>query len=124
MPRIQPACRTLLLFVVIVAVPASRAAAQEQWSRFRWPNGTGVSATTGPPTEFGPERNVVWKTPLPPGHSSPVLTATRIFLTAHTAEKETYRLFVPACDRTGVAHRRHSLVRGTQDGNEGQVDLS
>jgi len=116
--------RTLTLLIVLVAFPVSRAAAQDEWSRFRGPNGTGVSATTGLPTEFGPEQNVVWKTPLPPGHSSPVLTATRIFLTAHTAEKETYRLFVPACDRTGVAHRRHSLVRGTQDGNKGQVDFS
>jgi len=99
MPGIQSAGRALLLLFVLVAVPASRAAAQDQWSRFRGPNGTGVSTTTGLPTEFGPERNVVWKTPLPPGHSSPVLTATRIFLTAHTAEKETYKLFVLALDR-------------------------
>ncbi len=95
----RSACRTLLLFVVLVAVSASGAAAQDQWSRFRGPNGSGVSATTGLPTEFGPERNVLWKTPLPPGHSSPVLTATRIFLTAHTAEKEAYKLLVLALDR-------------------------
>jgi len=92
-------CRTLLLLVVLVAVSASGAAAQDPWSRFRGPNGTGVAATTGLPTEFGPERNVLWKTPLPPGHSSPVLTATRIFLTAHTAEKEAYKLLVLALDR-------------------------
>jgi outer membrane protein assembly factor BamB len=92
-------CRTLLLFVVLVAVPAGRAAAQDQWSRFRGPNGTGVSAAIGLPTEFGPERGVLWKTPLPPGHSSPVLTATRVFLTAHTAEKAAYKLLVLALDR-------------------------
>ena len=33
------------------------------------------------------------------GHSSPVLTATRIFVTAHTPEKEQYKLFVICLDR-------------------------
>jgi outer membrane protein assembly factor BamB len=37
--------------------------------------------------EFGPEKNVVWKTPLPPGHSSPILSDDRIFLTAHEDKK-------------------------------------
>ena len=71
----------------------------EGWGQFRGPNGTGVSATTGLPVEFGPATALVWKTPLPPGHSSPVLTATRIFVTAHTAEKENYTLSVIALDR-------------------------
>lgn len=67
----------------------------EEWSQFRGPNGTGVSATTGLPDTFGPAKNVVWKTELPAGHSSPVLTNDRIFLTAHTKEK----LFVIGLDR-------------------------
>jgi len=37
---------------------------------------------------FGPEKNVIWKTPLPPGHSSPVLTRDRVFVTAYDKEKE------------------------------------
>lgn len=67
----------------------------EEWSQFRGPNGTGVSATTGLPDTFGPARNVVWKTELPPGHSSPVLTNDRVFVTGHVKEK----LFVIALDR-------------------------
>ncbi len=47
------------------------------------------------PTEFGPNKNVVWKTALPPGHSSPVLTRDRIFVTAH--DKDT--LLVICLDR-------------------------
>src|SRR4029453_11829784 len=66
---------------------------------FRGPNGTGVSASTGLPTEFGPDKNVFWKTSLPPGHSSPVLTRNRIFLTAHSNEKENHKLFVICLDR-------------------------
>ena len=67
----------------------------EEWSQFRGPNGTGVSATTGLPDTFGPSKNVVWKTELPTGHSSPVLTNDRIFVTGHVKEK----LFVIALDR-------------------------
>ena len=75
------------------------AAQPESWGRFRGPNGTGVSAATALPAEFGPAAGVIWKTPLPPGHSSPVLTATRIFVTAHTADKENYTLSVIGLDR-------------------------
>jgi outer membrane protein assembly factor BamB len=79
--------------------PGHAAAQTDQWARFRGPNGTGVSSTTGLPSEFGPATGVVWKTPLPPGHSSPALTPTRIFVTAHTADRERYSLSVLALDR-------------------------
>ena len=54
-------------------------AAASDWPRFRGPNGLGVSETTGLPLKFGPSKNVVWKTKLPPGKSSPALTEDRIF---------------------------------------------
>ncbi len=75
------------------------AASGDTWMRFRGPNGTGVSPSTGLPVEFGPASAVIWKTSLPPGHSSPVVTATRIFVTAHTADKENYTLSVIGLDR-------------------------
>ena len=78
-------------------------AIDNEWPRFRGPNGTGVSGATNLPVEFGPEKNVVWKTSLPPGHSSPVLARTRIYVTAHTPidakNKADYQLFVIALDR-------------------------
>ena len=77
--------------------------ANDEWSRFRGPNGTGLSTATNLPVEFGPEKSVVWKTALPPGHSSPVLARNHIFVTAHTPttakDKTTYQLFVIALDR-------------------------
>src|SRR6267378_378822 len=90
----------LLIAALIALGPLTRAVA-EDWPQFRGPNGTGVSASTGLPEEFGPNKNVIWKTPLPPGHSSPVLTKNRIFLTAHTKdkEKENYKLLVICLDR-------------------------
>ena len=62
------------------------ATAEDDWSQFRGPNGTGISSTRNLPIELGPERNLVWKTSLPPGHSSPVLTRDRIFVTAFEGE--------------------------------------
>jgi outer membrane protein assembly factor BamB len=87
--------KSITLLVAIVFVSSVSVAAGDEWSQFRGPNGTGVSETKGLPTEFGPTKNVVWKTELPPGHSSPVLTRDRIFVTAYANDK----LFVIALDR-------------------------
>jgi outer membrane protein assembly factor BamB len=53
------------------------------WPQFRGPDGSGLCPSCGPlPTEFGPQKNVLWKANLPVGKSSPVLAGDRIFLTA------------------------------------------
>jgi outer membrane protein assembly factor BamB len=75
-----------LLIATAMAVCAMTVKA-EDWSQFRGPNGTGISVSTGLPTEFGPAKNVVWKTALPAGHSSPVLARDRIFLTGFDGNK-------------------------------------
>ena len=90
---------TRLLISGLLTLFALPAIASEEWTQFRGPNGTGVSNTTGLPQEFGPTKNVVWKTELPPGHSSPVLTHDRIFVTAHTKDKENYKLLIICLDR-------------------------
>jgi hypothetical protein len=45
--------------LVLLARPTPDAPDPENWSRFRGPNGSGVSASTRVPVEFGPEKNVV-----------------------------------------------------------------
>ncbi|MGH9660607.1 MAG: PQQ-binding-like beta-propeller repeat protein [Bryobacteraceae bacterium] len=71
----------------MIALAVLLLAAEGDWSRFRGPNGTGVSAARDVPAVFGPEQNVAWKTTVPPGHSSPVLGNRRVFLTAFEGEK-------------------------------------
>jgi len=51
------------------------------WNQFRGPNGSGVARGCRPPVKID-ARHVAWKTPVPPGLSSPVLAGNRIFLTA------------------------------------------
>lgn len=64
------------------------AASQTQdWPQFRGPQGSGVSADTGLPVEMGPQKNMVWKTAIPLGFSSPVLSGSHIFLTGVEDEK-------------------------------------
>ncbi len=87
----------VLLFItasVVLGLSAPLAAASE-WSRFRGPNGSGVTDSATLPLHFDPTTNVVWKTELPEGHSSPILTEERIFLTALDDE----RLFTYALER-------------------------
>ena len=83
-----------------------------EWPQYRGPNAAGVSPETDLPAEFGPGKNVVWKTPLPPGHSSPVLSRDRIFVTAFDGPK----LFTICLDRaTGkILWRRETPRPRTQ----------
>jgi outer membrane protein assembly factor BamB len=53
-----------------------------QWPQFRGPNGMGVSDAGKLPVEFGPAKNVIWKAEVPAGHSSPIISGNRIFITA------------------------------------------
>lgn len=54
------------------------------WTRFRGPNGTGVSAEPAP-TEWTPTEHVKWKTPLNgEGVSSPIVVGDRVFVTTYS----------------------------------------
>jgi outer membrane protein assembly factor BamB len=56
--------------------------APPRWPQFRGVSGQAVAADAKPlPIEFGPAKNVRWKTPLPAGWSSPCIWGKRIFLT-------------------------------------------
>src|SRR6266542_6122707 len=71
-----------MLALILVA-----AALSPDWSRFRGPNGSGVAEVHNLPVEFGPRRNVLWKTPVPEGNCSPILAGDRLFLTAAEGER-------------------------------------
>jgi outer membrane protein assembly factor BamB len=73
-----------LLIFASLRLCASTATAENQWPNWRGPNANGhLDAAPGTfPVEWGPEKNITWKTPLPgPGNSSPIIWNDRIFLT-------------------------------------------
>jgi outer membrane protein assembly factor BamB len=68
------------------------------WPQFRGPAGAGVASGGKPlPSEFGPTKNIAWKTDLPWGASSPCIWGERIFITG--LDKGTQRLHTLCIDR-------------------------
>jgi outer membrane protein assembly factor BamB len=93
---------------VAIALLTSSAPSGQEWPRFRGPNGSGVSYSTGLPVTFGPQANLMWRTPLPFSRSSPVVAGDRVFLTA--AEGDT--LLTICLDRASGRERwRRGIVR-------------
>ncbi len=78
-------------FALLTAIAAQAG----EWTRFRGDNGAGIADDGALPTEIGPDKNVHWKTQIPMGKSSPVVTKDRIYLTGH----ENGRLSTLALDR-------------------------
>jgi len=96
--------RPLLIFVLMVATTGSA----EDWSRFRGPNGSGVSNATGLPVTFGPAKNIDWRSEVPFGRSSPILTADRVIVTGSEGQK----LITVCLDRaTGKVVWRREILR-------------
>jgi outer membrane protein assembly factor BamB len=82
------------LVVTVAALSAQQSATD--WSRFRGPNGSGQARGDKFPTEFSQTKNMLWRLPLPKGHSSPIIWKDRIYVTAFRGDA----LFTIAVDRT------------------------
>jgi outer membrane protein assembly factor BamB len=74
-----------LALKIVHGIPAfagSESADTEQWTRFRGPNGTGISHAKNIPAKIT-DAEIAWKTELPgSGHSSPVVWGQKVFVTA------------------------------------------
>ena len=87
--------RTVLIAAIMVMQSASATRAGDSaWPQFRGPKSSGLAAEgQNPPVKFGPRQNLLWKTPLPRGHSSPCIWEDQIFLTGYTKEKKELQVF-------------------------------
>ena len=85
---------TRLVTLLCLSVSLASATAEETWTQFRGPNGSGLAAEANPPIEIHVDQ-AKWSIDLPPGHSSPVLSDTQVFLTAVEGD----RLITLAFDR-------------------------
>lgn len=76
---------TIVVFSLVTCVMFDATCDAENWTRFRGPNGTGVSESKSVPLEWNNESNIKWSADLPGnGSSSPVVFGDRIFLTSYT----------------------------------------
>lgn len=78
MARLQPLIGWVLALGATLCVANAESV---PWNQFRGPNGSGVGVGCHPPVTIAPGSEA-WRTPVPPGNSSPVLWAGRVFLTA------------------------------------------
>jgi outer membrane protein assembly factor BamB len=84
------------LAVLMVRTPAEA----QEWTRFRGPNGTGISEAKDIPVTWT-EKDFRWRATLPgEGHSQPVIWGDRLFLTSASKDKgaERYMLCLHASD--------------------------
>ena len=96
--------KPLLVFALMFAA----AGWAEDWSRFRGPNGSGVSDATAMPVEFGLKKNMVWRSEVPFGRSSPILIAKCVIITGSEGPK----LVTMCLDRaTGKVMWKRELLR-------------
>src|SRR5262245_49418636 len=64
----------------------SFAAADDNWPRFRGPNGTGVSDAKTIPLQWT-DKDVLWKAPVPGvGNGSPIIWGDKVFLQSATED--------------------------------------
>ncbi|MDP6360236.1 MAG: PQQ-binding-like beta-propeller repeat protein [Planctomycetota bacterium] len=57
----------------------------DDWSRFRGPNGTGISKETNLPTQWNDKTNLKWAVDLPgPGSSSPIVSGDKVFVACYS----------------------------------------
>jgi outer membrane protein assembly factor BamB len=78
-------CAILLLSCLLFCPDLARA---ENWPQWRGPDQNGVVRGTGFPTEWGEDRNIVWKVAIPGwGTSTPIVWEEKILMTCEDEQK-------------------------------------
>jgi outer membrane protein assembly factor BamB len=86
--------KKLLLFSLFIACIANSA----DWLSWRGPNANDSADGTAPPTEWSPDKNVIWRAEVPGrGHSSPIVVGGLVILS--TADEDAQIQSVIAYDR-------------------------
>jgi len=70
----------LALFALLATAPLSHPSSAQEWTRFRGPNGTGISTAQGVAVAWT-ENDFLWRVPIAgESHSQPVIWGDRLFL--------------------------------------------
>jgi outer membrane protein assembly factor BamB len=129
--------KKVITFVSVALFAAVGLGADEPltWPRFRGPNGSGIADGQKPPVEFGPEKNVKWKVPVPAGISSPIVAGDLLVMTAFEDGKlytiayrradgqEAWRTEAPAKDIEGY-HKTESSPAASTPATDGKHIVS
>ena len=120
-----------LIAPVYAEVPQPERPQPTVWPQWRGPSGQGTSSESGLPVEWGPDKNVLWKTPIPGrGYSSPVIWNKHLFVTT-SFEGPVVPGAAPVAHTLGggpfvhpdseAGDRKHTLVVMALDADTGKV---
>jgi len=82
-----PQIALLATFVLLTIAASAQNVGKAWWPQFRGPGSAGLGEGR-PPVQFGPNQNVLWKTAVASGLSSPIIWEGRIFLTEFDRAKK------------------------------------
>jgi outer membrane protein assembly factor BamB len=85
-----------IALLIPVLCGCSSVPGDDDWPRFRGPNGSGVADSRRLPALLDPGKNLAWKAPVPQGNSSPVVVGGRLFLTGWEGDKRLVLAFEAA----------------------------
>ena len=92
------------LVCVVLALAICNMANAENWTRFRGPNGQGISSEENLPTTWSADEKVAWKTSIPgKGWSSPIVYKQQVFLTTSTEDGVSCRIICVNRDDGSIA---------------------
>ena len=105
--------RTLPALFVAISFCVDRSVEADSWPNFRGAHfDARARGSKELPARIGPHQNVVWKTQLPAGHSSPAVVNSRIYLTGVREEKLVTFALDPKNGRT--LWEREAPLRGKE----------
>ena len=100
------------LWAAATLAGSSQSSLAQEWTRFRGPNGSGISQAKSIPTRWTAE-NYQWQVPLAgSGYSSPVIWGDRLFLTLADDDSGT-RALICINTRNGKLRWKHEFADAT-----------
>src|SRR5437773_7012444 len=112
--------RPLLIACVLVLFWAVTGRA-DNWPQWRGPDNDGVCKETNLPTEWGADKNLAWKLPLPgPSGATPAVWGDHIFLTSEEGTSDVVLLCV-GTDGKELWKKKLGSARVRTMGNEGNA---
>ncbi|MFP6763664.1 MAG: serine/threonine protein kinase, partial [Planctomycetaceae bacterium] len=73
--------------VILCLIATTSSVSAQEWSRFRGPNGSGISTAKTVPVRWD-QSDLNWKVSLPGhGHGSPVVWGSRLFVNCESGER-------------------------------------
>jgi outer membrane protein assembly factor BamB len=120
MSMIQSAPFSRVLVILACALYGCETGQAKNWGHWRGDGGNGVSNDATPPTNWGPQQNIKWKTQIPGrGSSSPVVWDDRVFVTSAVPTSNSAFEFTVFCFDRNTGQQKWKKVATVGQPHEG-----